>query len=294
MTYRPVRIALILACVTPLLMSCGDKKEYTGQFVDSPVAGLRYKTDSQDGLTNENGEFQYRRQETVEFFLGNFSLGSSHVRSTVTPLDLADTDSYDNNRVINIARLLQSLDSNSGQYGIQISDAARNESGRLDGVNLDADPSVFANDGRVVDYLTAVTSRTELIDQTTAINNLKSGINATDDSANDFNVTIADINSPVYTGNRIKQIYLSGSVESGIEISTVEWKISKVQPDDAGLDAVIDPSDSLDESLLTIQPYIPVDGQEKVLTIRLNITAKDGKKGWTTKQLTICGVPNCS
>ena len=46
-----------------------------GTFVDSPVMGLHYKTDTQDGYTDAKGTFKYESGEEVEFFLGDLSLG---------------------------------------------------------------------------------------------------------------------------------------------------------------------------------------------------------------------------
>lgn len=62
----------------------------TGRFVDSPVSGLRYTTSSGiSDTTNSQGEFRYRDNDTVEFFIGdNFSLGSVSASSQLTPFDL--------------------------------------------------------------------------------------------------------------------------------------------------------------------------------------------------------------
>lgn len=295
MTIRPVKTALLLACVTPLLVSCGDKKEYTGQFIDSPVEGLRYRTDSQDGVTNEDGEFTYRRGETVHFYIGNYSIGSSHVHSKVTPLDLADTDLYTNYRVINTARLLQTLDSNSGKAGIQISEEARNESGRLDGVDLDAEPTAFASDPRLVDFLGAVTTGTTLKDADEAIADLKRGVNSSDDSANDFTVT-ASVRTSVYTGSTAKIVSLSGSVESGItDIESYTWSFDKISPSGALDETVLklNDLDTLNDATLTVPPYSSQLGEDVEVTLKLLVKTTDGKQGWAKTTITVCGAPGC-
>lgn len=86
----------------------------TGMFMDSPVGGLAYKSDSQQGTTNSAGEFQYKDGESVTFSIGDLELGSASGASTITPLDLVDgaTD-VSNNRVNNLAILLQTLDQDS-------------------------------------------------------------------------------------------------------------------------------------------------------------------------------------
>jgi len=80
----------------------------TGIFVDAPVNGLSYKTATQNGYTNDKGEYKYISGETVEFKLGNISLGTTTATSTVTPYTISDN----NTTATNIAMLLQNFDSN--------------------------------------------------------------------------------------------------------------------------------------------------------------------------------------
>ena len=60
----------------------------TGQFIDSPVAGLRYETSTLEGVTDSAGRFEYREGEVVSFYLGNLLLGSTAGRETLSPFDL--------------------------------------------------------------------------------------------------------------------------------------------------------------------------------------------------------------
>ncbi len=83
----------------------------TGKFVDAPVQGLEYITDTQNGYTNEKGEFQYVAGEEIEFKLGNLSLGKVTSDTIVTPYTMANTTSaLANNKSTNIALILQNLD----------------------------------------------------------------------------------------------------------------------------------------------------------------------------------------
>ena len=41
-----------------------------------PIAGLKYRTPTESGLTTEEGEFRYRAGERVAFFLGGNPIGS--------------------------------------------------------------------------------------------------------------------------------------------------------------------------------------------------------------------------
>lgn len=82
----------------------------TGTFVDSAVAGIGYRTETQEGVTNTHGEYNYIPGETVTFFIGDMELPPVRAKGVVTPLDIAGTDDFDNQVVVNIARLLQTLD----------------------------------------------------------------------------------------------------------------------------------------------------------------------------------------
>ena len=85
----------------------------TGTFVDAPVKGLKYVTATQNGFTNDKGEFKYKAGETVEFKLGNLSLGTVDAGSLITPYTIAGVaNGTDNNLSTNIALLLQNLDGN--------------------------------------------------------------------------------------------------------------------------------------------------------------------------------------
>ena len=75
-------ILVTAACAT-LLSACGGSdsgsgevasEPKTGVFVDSPVENLTYKTASQSGKTNAQGEFKYKDGETVTFSIGDVKL----------------------------------------------------------------------------------------------------------------------------------------------------------------------------------------------------------------------------
>ncbi len=83
----------------------------TGEFVDAPVQGLYYESGDLSGFTDGDGRFEYAEGESVRFFIGDIALGNAVPgKALVTPLDLVDDGDIDSSAVINIARLLQSLD----------------------------------------------------------------------------------------------------------------------------------------------------------------------------------------
>lgn len=90
-------------------------------FVDSPVGGVTCKTPTTSGVTDGAGAFDYFPGETVALSLGNFSLGSTLAAFRISPLDLFEQADMDSIEVINMARLLQSLDADGApQEGIAI------------------------------------------------------------------------------------------------------------------------------------------------------------------------------
>ena len=175
---------LITTTIFTILASCGggsgsSNPTSTGTFVDSPVINIGYRTETQNGVTNSRGEFNYFPGETVTFFIGDLEFPSIPAEQVVTPLDMADTDDISHPIVINISRLLQSLDKDGNpSNGISITDISKQNA-----VILDFDVSVS-----VFELSTAVRTmisnggqddpRVELIDVVTTLVNLVAGLSA--------------------------------------------------------------------------------------------------------------------
>ena len=97
-----------------------------GRLIDAPVEGVSYQSGSLAGITGSSGEFQYEVGNTIRFFIGDIALGRAvRGKSVITPLDLVVDGATDTPAVINIARLLQSLDSDPADEVIIIPDAVR-------------------------------------------------------------------------------------------------------------------------------------------------------------------------
>ncbi|MEW8374214.1 MAG: hypothetical protein AB2722_09930 [Candidatus Thiodiazotropha sp.] len=115
-----------------LLNGCGggsggssDEGVLTGRFLDSACAGLTYYTQSRSGVTNANGEFTYLAGETVVFGLGDLEFPAVTAAQILTPLELAGVEDINDTGVVNMARLLQSLDQDCDpDNGITISGEA--------------------------------------------------------------------------------------------------------------------------------------------------------------------------
>ena len=94
-----IRKSLVIGTVL-VLSACGgsgggggnaDNGLLTGQFTDLGIEGVRYQTQSQSGLTDEDGRFQYYPGETVDFWVGNLQIGSAVPAAPyITLLDMTE------------------------------------------------------------------------------------------------------------------------------------------------------------------------------------------------------------
>ncbi|MEO9480924.1 MAG: hypothetical protein ABJO28_10105 [Maribacter dokdonensis] len=86
----------------------------TGKFIDAAVQGLFFETATQNGVTNENGEFSYVEGEEITFKVGEVVLGSVIAKEEITPIDIAKvadaSASIESPIAKNIAAFLQTLD----------------------------------------------------------------------------------------------------------------------------------------------------------------------------------------
>ena len=112
-----------LSCVLLLNSSCAIQEDEVvtadtveragspGVFLDSAVAGVNYITSSGlAGVTDTNGTFYYNPGDTVSFTLGDVSLGSVIGSAKLTPVEVMGASGTADPKVINLSRLLQTLD----------------------------------------------------------------------------------------------------------------------------------------------------------------------------------------
>jgi len=153
-----LKIASLFA-ISILITGCGSSTapapapapNLTGAFIDSAVEGISYQTATLSGVTNANGEFQYKDGELVTFSIGDLDLPSARGATTITPLALANTTSLENQTAINIARLLQSLDTDDDTTnGIQIHANAAISASQVD---FNTDTTTFENSAAVVNLV---------------------------------------------------------------------------------------------------------------------------------------------
>ncbi len=136
-------VSAVLAAL--LFSGCGGGSDSTsnsgtstGIFADAPVQGLSYKTATQSGFTDAQGQFKYKAGETVEFKLGTLSLGKGKAGALVTPYTIADN----NTTAINIALVLQNFDAN--RSNTQVLDLSKlKDYNFTDDINITAAPSAL-------------------------------------------------------------------------------------------------------------------------------------------------------
>lgn len=139
----------------------------TGVFLDSPVAGLHYATQTFSGTTNSGGEFEYLPGETIKFSIGGIVLGSAKAEPVMTPLSLVPgaTDPTDP-VVTNIVRLLLTLDDDGNpDNGIVISVAT---SVAASGLSVDFSTVDLTTEVDIITLLAGLPGTPILVDATLA------------------------------------------------------------------------------------------------------------------------------
>jgi len=114
-----------------------------GILLNSPVKNIGYRTNSKQGYTNASGEFTYLEGESVTFYIGDLELPEVVAKPVITPLDLTGANDIRDNRVVNISRLLQTLDAEPDNMSrIVIHDQAHRSATQVD---FSLSPSHFEN-----------------------------------------------------------------------------------------------------------------------------------------------------
>ena len=122
-----------------------------GVFIDSPVEGVSYMTETQSGTTNSAGEFFYIAGENVTFSIGTLEFPTVPAATQITPVDLAQGSPSPSETITNIAVLLQSLDEDgNASNGITIPESAAASAAPVD---LFADVDQFSNDAVVINLV---------------------------------------------------------------------------------------------------------------------------------------------
>lgn len=145
----------------------------SGRLVDSDVANVAYSTPTQSGVTSETGTFYYVAGESVTFSIGELVFSDVPGAPIVSPLQLAGSDDLQDPAVINIARLLQTIDADKDpSNGIMVSDAAI---AAMKSVDFSLPVDEFANQSEVSSLLAAI-GATSLVDAEAAVAHLRDSL----------------------------------------------------------------------------------------------------------------------
>ena len=173
-----------------------DEKHNVGKFIDSPVTGLAYRTETLNGRTNLAGEFRYEDDESVIFSIGDTEFPSTNAQPIVTPLNVANTSNTEDTLVVNILRLLQTLDADGDpSNGIEITQTAHEAA---EGVELDLNAEDFAFQTKTLEFLDeAVGADAELVDTETAVAHFTASLELSDE-APDYAFSSSKLNNQTY------------------------------------------------------------------------------------------------
>lgn len=182
MTFNGLKLAFISSSI--LLTACGGggggggssdnntggsttPQARTGVLFDAPISNMSYTINGVTKTTNAQGEFQYQTGDNIVFSLGNFNFSATSSKSLISIVDLLSSASVDQ-EVVNLARFLQTIDTNADEDIIQIPDLSGLD---FSGLDLDQSISEFENDP-VLQTLLNNLGETDLIDAQEAVDHL--------------------------------------------------------------------------------------------------------------------------
>ena len=153
---------IVTATLSAMLAGCGMSSAPEDVAIFDQVEGLGYRSSSGlEGETNQNGEFRFAEGDQVTFAIGDLVLGSVEMvaGSTPAPVTVAhlvpdvggSLDGLSDQRVTNLARLLQSLDGDQNiENGITISQDVAAAASRHAEIDFDQSEQAFEADPHVV------------------------------------------------------------------------------------------------------------------------------------------------
>ncbi len=152
-----------------------------GTFLDAAVEGITYQGLGASGTTTSSGTFFYSEGSRVTFSIGGIVLGTAAGNSIVTPIDVAGATDESDQRVINMLRLLQTLDDDGDtSNGIKITQTTRTAAASMT-ADFDQTPAAFT--GSTATNITTLTQtrsagETTLISATDALNHFQSTLSS--------------------------------------------------------------------------------------------------------------------
>lgn len=223
-----------------------------GAFLDSPVENIQYSTATQSGVTSSEGWFHYLVGEQVTFAIGDLEFPPVLAQATLTPLEIAGTGDLQANTVVNMVRLLLSLDVDGDPTnGISIDDQAF---GAATQVDFELSPEDFAASPQVQALLSGSgSSQSELVATSVAMDHFQGTLNS---SVNQRVVASADGSGETYE--------LFDAAFGG---TAVESPVCDYQEDDFGRRITEVEDDTLGEPVFAFHILRDVDGDRCIESI---------------------------
>ncbi len=169
-----VSILMVAGCGSSSSGGGGGSTTLTGYLLDNGVKGVAYSGNKgSQGITGAGGSFQYLSGEVLTYTIGdgNLTLGKTTGSPTVTPLQLANATSLNNNGVLNRIRLLMALDSDGDpSNGIDINETVRAAAAAWN------TPDFSAGTGSAVGDFGTDANASAIIDSLTTMGVLTSGV----------------------------------------------------------------------------------------------------------------------
>jgi hypothetical protein len=158
---KKINVLTLSTIIAFALIGCGDGSSsnstttitpnnsstiQTGTLIDDVVSGIKYVNGTASGFTNAKGEFSYT-SGVIEFYLGDIKLGSvsslpsDKIVYIQDALGIARTNTTDT-KVLKIASLLQSLDSDTSTDEIEIKEEDFNKFKNLNVTSIDESTDV--------------------------------------------------------------------------------------------------------------------------------------------------------
>lgn len=195
---------------TPIPLPTQSGELLTGRFIDSAVTGLQYATATQTGVTATDGSFSYLAGESVTFSIGDITLPTTAAADIVTPLSVFSTTEITDLRVMNLARLLQTLDTDGvAANGITLSDAANASAA---GLTVDFASPTF--DDQVVNLVNnSGSNSTALVEGIDALEHLQETLFMEGLEERPPAIAAEDPDAPIDTGNSATNLAVGSSGE---------------------------------------------------------------------------------
>jgi len=232
MLKKVIKRGVLAGFVSTLIISCGggggggggstgtnslqennQGQELTGILLDSAVSGVSYQTSTgEEGLTDANGSFNYKAGEEVTFTVGGITLGKSSGSEIITPIELVGANNTADQRVINISRLLQTIDEDQNpDNGITVSTTTRSAL-RNRTIDFDVPISDFTNNNQAM--LISSVGRT-MVSAESAVNHLHSSLNQ------------RGLSTKVASGNAVTAVIENRDTATGNDSTSTETTVAE-------------------------------------------------------------------